>query len=160
MNLQKHLEINSTMFKGLKKILIIRNDAVIMATWPNKESDDLNIAALVTGSWTASKSMAPYVDNSNNLTNVKYKLDFSTSSTGFFVQEINQKISNYFIVCTYNNCVNPAKIKNNIKKYVQMLERESFKALTYEKTLSENGPVLFSNITDEEIDNLFKQVTV
>lgn len=164
MKVNEHLVKHEKLFEGIDSIHIIRNDGMIVGKWDNVQSkaaeNNLNLTTLMAGAWLASKSVTEYTDSINTDNHKNFKLDFSTSNSGFFIQPLSGKLSKCFISCIYTSCFNPAKLKNTIKRYAQMLDRESFKALTDEKPLGQNGRALFKDITDEEIDNLFKDATV
>ena len=110
-----------------------------------------SVSALVSGVWQASEALMGLVSHSEDI--FEYRLGFDTSSQGIYLFAFQIEGKNYCCGAIYKDCMNPGLLK----RQVMMLrsELEEMKIADGEKT-TERSDFLFNDITDEEMDGLFK----
>tara|TARA_B100001971_G_scaffold213155_1_gene245561 strand:- start:150806 stop:151309 length:504 start_codon:yes stop_codon:yes gene_type:complete len=138
---------------------VVRSDGIVIYS---NEGDALisnSMGALASGLWQAANSMINYVGDSDDM---DYRLSFDTSSSGVFVLPLELNNTRCYLVSVYQDALNPAKLKQQLKNLMFLLEmyirdetisvsKDSNKIIGNE---TREG-YLFKDITDEEIDKLF-----
>ena len=143
------LEKNISMFpEDEAQFVVTRPDGIMI--WSNfKDSKRLQeLAALGCGLWQSARQMAIF-SGQNSTTNV---LGFGSSSEGLYGTNIKFAEHEYIIFMNYKNSLNPAKLKLKFRALRQLLE--DFLFFDQENEIKNNNQPL-SDITDEEMDNLF-----
>lgn len=133
------------------ELAFVRNDGIILYTnISNKERSNV-VGALVGGIWQASRSLANFVSEQDFF---NFRLSFDTSSDGVIILPIKINKKEYLLFGMYNNVFNPAVVKQKLRVLRMRLEEHIVDTLDEEK-ITKKSEYLFSDITDEEMDNLF-----
>ena len=152
----KKLEEQILNFEALNKKLedtffIFRRDGIVLYT--NNKKDKVNhssMGALFGGLWQAAETLVQYVPVENQ---DGFRLSFDSSNSGIFILPIPFAKEPLFLSAIYSSQRNPALIKNNLRTLKNFLmDKESF--IVQEETSTDNN-LLFGNITDDEMDQLF-----
>lgn len=140
-------------------VSVVRNDGIVIYS---NEEDALisnSMGALASGLWQAATSMINYV---GEVEDNEYRLAFDTSSSGVFVLPVELNEARCYLVAVYQDALNPAKLKQQLKNLMFLLEMYirdetiSVSRNTQEaKGNVERSGYLFKEISDEEIDRLF-----
>jgi hypothetical protein len=140
-------------------ISLVRKDGIVIYSNEGDSFKSSSLGALSGGLWQAAKSMMNYIGDNEEQ---QFRLSFDTSSSGLFILPITVGNSECYLVSIYQDALNPAKIKQQLKNLVFLLEMyirdESFgvsSESTIEKNNNEREGYLFSDISDEEIDRMF-----
>lgn len=162
MNLKKHIKnffVENEFGKISKHLTLVRDDGIVIYT--NNDDDFLSssIGALSSGLWQAATSLIDYVNASGD---EEFRLTFDTSSSGIYILPLKLNNSRCYLVSVYQGALNPAKLKQQLKNLVFLLEMYirdetysvSKKSNSDKETLTREG-YLFQDISDEEIDKLF-----
>lgn len=119
---------------------ICRRDGMVLYATVKNPSPTLG--ALACGLWQASQELKKVSFQTNNL----FKLSFESSSEGILFNEIEGN-SELFLITTYSNVVNPGLVKAKLRILTAQLKNFSLS--------KKSGNFLFSDLSDNEIDNLF-----
>lgn len=140
-------------------VSVVRNDGIVIYS---NEEDALianSMGALASGLWQAATSMINYI---GEIDDKEYRLSFDTSSSGVFVLPIELNNTRCYLVAVYQDALNPAKLKNQLKNLMFLLEMyirdETISVSRDTHEIEENEGregYLFKEISDEEIDRLF-----
>lgn len=119
--------------------------------------DPSAVGALLGGVWQAAQALVSFIPNHQDASN--FRLSFDTSSQGLYVQPLFVRDELYYLGLLYSEEVNPAMIKSKLRiltqNFIKYLESE-LETASVTTSQSTNDSYLFSNITDEEMDKLFK----
>ena len=143
------LEKNISMFPEKEaQFVVTRPDGIMI--WSNfKDKKRLQeLSALGCGLWQSASQMAKFSGQSSTV-NV---LSFGGSAEGLYATNIKVSEHEYIIFMNYKNTLNPAKLKLKLRALRQLLE--DFLFFDKEDEVNNNNQPL-SDITDEEMDNLF-----
>ena len=132
-------------------IAFVRNDGIILYSNVKDQKRSGAVGALVGGVWQASRSLANFVSDQDFF---NFRLSFDTSSDGVLILPIKISNKEYLLFGMYKNVYNPAVIRQKLKVLRMRLE-EFIVDEPDEDSVSKQSEYLFSNITDEEMDNLF-----
>lgn len=138
---------------------LIRNDGIVIYSNEDDALISNSMGALASGLWQAASSMINYVGDNDDS---EYRLSFDTSSSGVYVLPIELNNTRCYLVSVYQDALNPAKLKQQLKNLMFLLEMYirdetiSVSKDSHKIGNSENREgYLFKDITDEEIDKLF-----
>src|SRR5690606_38514668 len=109
------------------------------------------VSALVSGVWQASEALMGLVGKIDNL--FEYRLGFDTSSEGIYLFSFEIGGKNYCCGAIYKDCLNPGLLKRQVMLLKADLEQVQLSKAAASPEQREG--FLFSDITDEEMDNLF-----
>lgn len=143
-------------FLNQGSVAVLRSDGIVLYYYSNNDSDEKSLSSyfvLAAGAWQASNEIRSHVNLGDN--EEIFRFSFDTSSQGVYVLSIDVHETNYLLVSTYKNEVNPGQIKSKLR-----LVRDGLKqhlALNEKMTEAEKEEQnkLFANITDDEIEKLF-----
>lgn len=141
-------------------LFLVRQDGVMVyhLNGLGDKIDQRSIGALLGGVWQAAEALSKFIPTRSNVEG--YKLSFDTSSQGLYVQPISVLGEPYYLGLLYADEINPAMIKSKLRllamNYMKAIEQE-LDVFSSEEVLDETG-YLFKNITDEEMDRLFRFV--
>jgi hypothetical protein len=133
------------------RLALVRADGIIVYSNSSDSFESSSIGALVSGVWQAAESLNSIISNDNEA--YDFRLGFDTSENGLYILPINILKESFYICSIYKEEVNPAKLKRNLRLLKQNLE---VFLSEYKEEISTRNDYLFSNITDVEMDNLFK----
>ncbi len=111
-----------------------------------------SVGALLGGVWQAATTLASFIPNSE--TDGIYRLSFDTSSEGIYILPFELVGEHYSLGLLYRDEMNPGFIKSRLRDLLMKMTIEIEK--TKFKTVSLREGYLFDNITDEEMDNVFR----
>jgi len=138
---------------------VVRNDGIVIYSNENDSFISSSMGALSSGLWQAATSMIEFVDKSND---EDFRLTFDTSSSGVYILPLEVSNSRCYLVSVYQDALNPAKLKQQLKNLIFLLEmyiRDVSSSVSRETKVRNIDPkregYLFKDITDEEIDKLF-----
>jgi hypothetical protein len=140
-------------------LFMVRQDG-LMVYHKNGLGDKIepsSIGALLGGLWQAAQALASFIPNRQD--NEIFRLSFDTSNQGLYVQPLSIGDESYYLGLLYAEETNPALIKSKLRiltmNFLKYLEDELLDPAEFD---SENSreEFLFENITDEEVDQLFK----
>lgn len=116
-----------------------------------------SIGALLGGLWQAAQALAGFIPDVQE--SESFRLSFDTSSQGLYVQPIMIEKESYYLGLLFADEINPAQIKAKLRllsrNFLQYLESE-LDGLKDEGVRDDGEDYLFKNITDEEVDKLFR----
>ena len=139
-------------------LFLVRQDGVMVyhQNGLGDKVDSRSIGALLGGVWQAAQALSSFIPNRQSLE--AFKLSFDTSSQGLYVQPIEVYRDQYYLGLLYSEELNPAMIKSKLRilalNFVKVLEENI--ELASEEELKIDDDYLFKNITDEEMDKLFR----
>ena len=157
-NLSKSVRKNLKIIPGGDfSVMISRTDGSVV--WSNFSEQDQElcfqtISALVSGLWQSAKELSKTIGNKT----FSHRLNFGDSMNGVYLLPLTLQGKEYVGTLLYKNCMNPAKMQLNFRSFKQSVEDEFFMSSpseVFRDELTKNKNQLFSNITDEEIDDLF-----
>ncbi len=153
MNLNSHIKdffFENEFDRLAEDISIIRKDGI--PVFSNRNQSSVTIGALISGLWQASESLSKQVTEKERFKD--YRLAFDSSDQGVYVLPVFIFDELYFLSAIYNKERNPGKLKSQLRLIKSSLEiyMSGFKK---NKSESREG-YLFEDITDEEIDSMFK----
>lgn len=140
-------------------ISVVRNDGIVIYSNTKDNFIASSMGALSSGLWQAATSMIEFVDKRDD---EEFRLTFDTSSSGVYILPIVVANSRCYLVSVYQDALNPAKLKQQLKNLIFLLEmyiRDESISVSKETKIHDIDPkregYLFTDITDEEIDKLF-----
>lgn len=140
---------------------IARSDGVLLFEYYGSKSslrpDSISTSVLMCGAWQASEAL---MGNLNEQQLEKFRFSFDTSDQGVYVLPIINGKQRFLAGLVYAAEVNPAYLKQRMKKLVTNLSREALTIFPREVknigTSNTRQGFLFEDISDDEIDALFK----
>lgn len=142
-------------------LFLVRPDGVPIyhqANFP-MEVNESSIGALLGGVWQAAKALSTFIpadDQSGG-----FRLSFDTCSKGVYILPIEVRGEEYFLGIIYYNETNPGMVKLHMRNFVLKFHDYIENVLISKNTSPEvaldeaEEEVLFKNITDDEMDQLF-----
>lgn len=126
--------------------------------------DEYSIGALLAGLWQASESLLSFLPK-KTVRPESFRLSFDTTDTGLFIYPIRVENRPYYLGILFSEAINPALLKNKGRQLAQRMEA---KLILEEKipkadtliSAKNYDEMLFENITDDEINNIFSGVTL
>ena len=142
-----HLDI----FGELKnqELYIYRTEGVQL--WTSSLKSNPTIISLLAGLWQSARAISKSL-KTNSLSDI---LQFGNSSQGIITQSIYLDNKEYLISLSYKNTLNPAKLRLKFRMFCQKIEEQFFDEAKSPISESKKEEALFSNISDEEVDQLF-----
>lgn len=137
---------------------ILREDGINLYRSDDQQSQSID--ALMAGVWQAAQT----VSQEDVEANPNFRLSFENSSQGFFIYPLKVDEFRLFLGVVYKKVLNPGKLKNEFRLFKEYLEQnyklEKIESMeTASVKVEQQGQKLFSNISDDEIDNLFSFVS-
>lgn len=132
------------------RLFVSRNDGISIYDSVQDETTS-SVSALVSGVWQASEALMGLVGKIDDL--FEYRLGFDTSSEGIYLFSFDIGGRNYCCGAIYKDCLNPGLLKRQVMMLKADLEKLHVPKLKEDSHIREG--FLFSEITDEEMDNLF-----
>lgn len=137
-----------------ESIVLLRSDGISLYSRLNQNKLDAStIGALSSGLWQAARALGSH--HVNNKAS-EFRLSFDTSGSGVYILPIATGSDELYLCALYENLVNPAMFKRNLQLIAQGLEEILKKQTIIKKIPKEREDFLFENISDEEMDVLFK----
>ncbi|HLT22628.1 MAG TPA: hypothetical protein VKZ84_04265 [Bacteriovoracaceae bacterium] len=133
------------------RLFVTRNDGITIYDSTEDETTS-SVSALVSGVWQASEALMGLVGKNNNL--FDYRLGFDTSSEGIYLFSFEFDGKSYCCGAIYKDCLNPGLLKRQVMMLKSDLETIDVPFKKNKDTSKRDG-FLFTDITDEEMDNLF-----
>lgn len=135
------------------KIIIFRNDGTVLHCSSKIERTELaSMGALLGGLWQSARQLSTFVVASE--TDIDFRLSFDNSANGVYVIPMK----GFMIATLYSQTINPGKLKQEIKKlairFQDFLEEDRSRSIKKDSKIKKAG-LLFNNISDDEVDNLF-----
>jgi hypothetical protein len=111
-----------------------------------------SIGALLGGVWQAATTLASFIpsDEKQDL----FRLSFDTSSKGIYILPFEQNNEHYSLGLLYKNEVNPGFLKSKLRDLLMKMTIDMGRLNL--KEIKSNKGFMFSDITDEEMDRVFK----
>lgn len=115
-----------------------------------------SVAALVSGVWQASEALMGLVYPKQDI--LEYRLGFDTSSQGIYLFPLIISNKKYFFGAIYEGCVNPGQLKRQVALIKEEMELLFAQEVPHNNEIKNNERegFLFKDISDEEIDRLFR----
>jgi hypothetical protein len=132
------------------RIAIVRPDGNIIYSNAKDSLESSSIGALVSGVWQAAESLNSIITNESQT--YDFRLAFDTTENGLYILPIQIMGESYYVCSIFKDEVNPAKLKRNMRLLKENLE---VFLSEYKEVINNRNDYLFSEITDEEMDNLF-----
>lgn len=147
--------------KGLKDaaIIVTRRDGVPLYAYKGYSAkwSVATASALVGGMWQAAETLTQFIPLNEK---EDFRFSYETSTRGVFIVELSGKFDSLYLTYMYYDQENPAKMKSRIRAIQTKLS--SYIENNFEKistnTKNNEDVFLFSNLTDDEMDNLFAGV--
>ena len=134
---------------AVKALFVLTRDGQMAYRYPIFEND-VSVGALVVGSWQAVMAVSDFMDE--GVEEEDFRLSFDTSDTGIYVLPLCRGEGDFYVGILYEGHINPAQLKNRLR----VLRDGLGSYLDRIRTLKVGKKsVLFDDITDEEIDQLF-----
>lgn len=134
------------------RLFVTRDDGI--AVYDSvQDKTATGVAALVSGVWQASEALMGLVKSDYD--GMDFRLGFDTSAEGIFLFPLSISGKKYFLGAIYQDCVNPGQLKRQVALVKSQLEVEFEKLAPMSQSIVREG-YLFSDITDEEMDRLFR----
>ena len=81
-----------------------------------------------------------------------FRFSFDTSSSGIYILPLDINSKKYYLGAIFYNQINPAILKNELKKLLFSFQSE---ILNFDEEEVKNQSFLFGNITDKEMNDIF-----
>jgi predicted regulator of Ras-like GTPase activity (Roadblock/LC7/MglB family) len=138
---------------GSQATILIHRDGQILAKTGDLPEDDFPaLAALVAGMVSAGESLSSLIGEIDP--GHAKQLNFGSSSRGIYAVSIK---NSYWIAAAHGSLLNPGLYRMQIRRLAieveRLLEKPSARAISAPARKSD--PMLFNDITDEEINQLF-----
>lgn len=142
---------------GVKaRLFVTREDGITIYDSVQNQTTT-SVSALVSGVWQASEALMGLVHPNQDV--MEFRLGFDTSSQGIYLFPFALGGKRYFLGSIYHDCVNPGQLKRQVALIKEEMERlfqeEENVQQPMKKTNGRDG-FLFQDISDEEIDRLFR----
>jgi hypothetical protein len=140
--------------KDCDELFVCREDGVLLFKELVESSRADRLGALVAGMWQAAKSIQ---ENSSELRERGFTLQFSTSREGIIVFPLNIEEQSLVLSIAFQDELHPGRLKNRCRLLRDALENDfsEFRIKNRSQVKQSNKDFLFTNISDQEIDNLF-----
>lgn len=138
------------------KIVISRQDGTVVFT--NKSSHDTE-AVMSSSLWQSAlelKKLSKLQGSEQN-----FQVDFHNSQNGIIMRSFMISGSEYYITMTYENVLNPGKLKKEFNDFHRELKIQMFslnKMSVNQNNHNSQGSFLFDKLTDREIDDAFARI--
>lgn len=141
---------------GIKARLFVTREDGITIYDSVQDQTTASVSALVSGVWQASEALMGLVHPNQDV--MEFRLGFDTSSQGVYLFPFTLSGKRYFLGAIYHDCLNPGQLKRQvalIKEEMGILFQDEVIKPEVKKT-SDRAGYLFQDISDEEIDRLFR----
>lgn len=140
-----------------QRIFLIRKDGVLIySNVSDMGLDQQSIGALLGGCWQAVMALADFLPKTES---GYFRLSFDQSSKGVYILPLEYEDNDYILGLLFSHVTNPAVLKlklRNLRLYVgneiKLLEENK---ANEEDNNSKKDQFLFSDISDEEMNDLF-----
>ncbi len=136
-----------------RSVMILRRDGQVLFRYPNVRKEDSSLGVLMCGSWQAVLALSGLVED--NPEEKRFRLSFDTSDTGIFMLPFQMQDTDLYMGVLYREEINPAKLKNRLRKLRDDLDRYLGNLTSLKKV---DKTVSFEDITDDEIDKMFSHI--
>ncbi len=140
-------------------IFLCRYDGVVLYSSSPAQKygrDESSIGALIGGVWQAADSLANFLGSHGDR---EFRFSFDTTDTGVYVLKINVGKETYYLGTLFNAELNPGLLKSKVRSLVARVEKVIEEAGSNEN-LENKNEMLFEDITDDEIDDMFSTVGI
>ena len=138
------------------RLFVTREDGITIYDSVQNQTTT-SVSALVSGVWQASEALMGLVHPNQDV--MEFRLGFDTSSQGIYLFPFSVLGKRYFFGAIYHECVNPGQLKRQVALIKEEMERlfqeEAVEPAPKLKSVGREG-FLFQDISDEEIDRLFR----
>lgn len=139
------------------RLFVTREDGITIYD-SVQDQTTTSVSALVSGVWQASEALMKLVHPKQDV--MEFRLGFDTSSQGIYLFPFYFAGKRYFFGAIYNQCLNPGQLKRQIaliKEEMELLfaDEVQLQPVLTTQTYGREG-YLFQEISDEEIDRLFR----
>lgn len=149
-----------------KAVLLLREDGQVLARSGWIEEEEIPVmAALVVAMAAASRPLSQLGDNEE--TGALVRIHCESEHTGLYVLPL---LNGLWLATLYDQPLNPGQFRMKVRRHAEMLKKTGILVPGTEEPLENSAPssrvtltpryrensALFENITDEEIDRLFK----
>jgi hypothetical protein len=133
-------------------LVITRRDGIPLYTYKGYETDWSNatVAALVSGLWQAAETLTGFIPGSEDEI---FRFSYDTSSRGIYIIELCGDFEPLYLAFIYFDLDNPAKMKSRVRSIEGMLVDYIEERVEFNK--DSKADFLFSDISDDEMDDLF-----
>jgi predicted regulator of Ras-like GTPase activity (Roadblock/LC7/MglB family) len=135
-----------------QNVMLVRQDGLVLYTNVENGLNKHSFGALVGGVWQAAETLTNLVEEESEEI---FRLNFGTSSKGIFILPLKHGDDQLFLSLIFKNEINPAKLRYQLQNSRQDIQFGLNQIKPPAKKEMEREGFLFSNITDEEIDQLF-----
>lgn len=155
MNLNQRINdhIESIDISRLHNLFIYRDDGINIFT--KDEKNKSTIGALVAGVWQASSELSKNVKIESDK---EFQFNFYNSNSGVYLISICANSNQYIIGTSYENEINPGKLKLELRRFAKNIEAFITKFKNVETKV--RTEYLFNEISDHEIDAMFSTVGI
>lgn len=141
-------------------LLVCRRDGVPLFSYKTFEStwNDSTAGALIGGMWQAAETLTQFIPE---VKDEDFRFSFDTSSRGIFIIELNGSFEPLYLSYIYYNLDNPARMKSRVKSIKSKLDiylDDHLNDLSVISDTHEKDVFLFSDISDDEMNDLFSEV--
>ena len=113
--------------------------------------DPDSICVLMSGAWQAAEAVSIMASGEKKLEGF-FRFSFDTSSNGVYILPLDINSKKYYLGTIFYNQINPAILKNELKKLLFSFQNE---ILSFDEEEAGNQSFLFGNITDKEMNDIF-----
>ena len=113
--------------------------------------DPDSICVLMSGAWQAAETVSKMASRKMKLDGL-FRFSFDTSSSGIYILPLDINSKKYYLGAIFYNQINPAILKNELKKLLFSFQSE---ILNFDEEEVKNQSFLFGNITDKEMNDIF-----
>jgi len=140
---------------GLDKHLTIvcRQDGmpVFAFSTASESTDHLALGALTAGMWQAALAISNYL--SKDEAEMDYRLSFDSTSSGIYVVPVCVGEEKMYLGLFYKDVLNLGQLKMKLRQLA--IKVADYWNKYHKENIKKEDGTLFTNITDEEIDNIF-----
>ncbi len=141
-------------------LLVCRRDGVPLFSYKTFEStwNDSTAGALIGGMWQAAETLTQFIPE---VKDEDFRFSFDTSSRGIFIVELSGNFEPLYLSYIYYNLDNPARMKSRVKSIKDKLDMyldDHLSNVSTRISTQEKEVFLFSDISDDEMDDLFSEV--
>lgn len=147
----KHFFVENDFQRIADKMAVVRPDGIVLYSNSNGFEESSSIGALVGGLWQAAHALNSIVSKQSDI--MEFRLSFDTSNEGIYILPLTINNKEFYICAIYSEVNNPALLKRNLRNLKEILSRYLLEYAEHSTHSTEE--FLFTNITDEEMDNLF-----
>ncbi len=143
------------------RIFFLRDDGVLIYSNFNDDDSDISAGALMGGVWQAAFALLQYMPQLKDEEN--FRLGFDTSDRGIYILPVIVDGESYLLGMIYNKTINPGALKLKFRQLTFDFENyinENIEIGLNRGSMAEtvgvnNENILFNNISDSEIDDIF-----